>query len=771
MNMLIPKKASENNAAGYNLLMTSMALMVIGIIGVGLLQIYSLYKETDDVTTNQARVTNSVTMVQNYKDISGRFPCPAPINAARNAAAYGAEDCATVIAAGTCAGGICVVNGRTITGVPQPVRIGAIPFRLLQMDEKQTYDAYGNRLLYAVTQNQANVTTYNELIGAIDIADESGQSIVEPAGTVSFAIVSQGKNRYGGFSIDGVQASACTLGVSEAANCIDLATAPAAPYKMVSSLTYLAGAATEFDDTIEYFSSNTPARWRRTDANQDNIQTISNSNVGVGVAAPAIALDIGQNVASGAVLGRQATLDGALRTTSRVEANEICDYTGTNCFQPSDFEQVVNPLMDCNSAATGKYMIGIGGDGTGLHAKAQCGVVSAACPAGQVLIGFKATGLPDCTTVGSSCPVSSVQICDSSVPKAFVLKSSSQIQTNPTNTTCIGGVGCTNIGTGLNGSTYTIWDPTSYPSNWARAVFTCTNGVWVKPASGTGSCSCTPTVPSGTNTCTVAPISPTCTSSPACAGYGTGTATGTYTWSAAACSFGSPSISYASCTCPAAPPPAALPMPTTSMCSGASGNTTNYYWDSAASVCGWKYTCACTPPIPATKTLATAVACNLPIGSGGPGLIGYTGNAYRTQAFNSTVGTCAWQNSGWDTSGCSCDTSAPPFSEVDTSTCNLACENETTPAYKWYKYTLPAGVCTKTWDHDSPSVCAAKGFSWKINASSPPTTGQSSHGTTAVGDTCNASCLTTNVAGSGSSCWQAGAGGKFDIFSCVCQQN
>ncbi len=768
MNMPTTKSPSENNAAGYNLLMTSIALMVIGIIGVGFLQIYSLYKENNNITTNQERVTNSITVIQGYKNISGRFPCPSSINATRNTAAYGKEDCATVIPAGTCAGGICVVNGRSITGTPQPVRIGAIPFRLLQMDEKQTYDAYGNRLLYAVTQNQTNVTTYNELIGAIDVADESGQSIVEPQGSVSFAIVSQGKNKYGGFSLDGTQTNACALGVSEAANCIDLSTPPAAPYQMVSSLNYLAGAATEFDDTIEYFSSNTPTRWRRTDNNQDNIQTISNANVGIGIPAPAIALDIDQGAVIGASAGLLATNSGALRATTRIEADKICDDTGTKCFQPSDFEANPNPLMDCNSTGTKKYMTGIGGDVTGLHANALCGFVRTTCStAGEVLIGFNADGSPKCTAVGSSCPISSVQICDSSATKVFSLKSSNEAGiTNPTNTKCIGGVGCTNAGGGVNGTTYTIWDPTSYVSNYARAKFTCTNGNWIKTGTTGGSCSCTPSAPAN-STCTVAPISPTCTAPAACVGSGTGSATTTFSWSAGLCSFGTGSTSYASCACPATAPATAVKPAST--CTGF--YTANYTWNSAPSVCAWNYTCSCTPPTTTTQTLTTAVACNLPVGNGGPGKLGFTGDAYKKQKFLSTGGLCGWADDGWDTSGCLCDTSAPPFSEVDASTCNASCENETTHAYKWYKYVDNAGTCTKTWDHNSLSVCVPKNFSWKIDASSPPTTGQTSHGTTAVGDACNLSCLTNNVVGSSSACWEAGLDGKFNIFSCTCQQN
>ena len=274
-------------------------------------------------------------------------------------------------------------------------------------------------------------------------------------------------------------------------------------------------------------------------------------------------------------------------------------------------------------------------------------------------------------------------------------------------------------------------------------------------------CSCSPSAPPS-STCTTSPISPACSGTAACVGAGTGSATVSYTYSAASCAWIG-STSYASCTCPAVAP---SPVPTDMTCP-AGLNTAAWNWNSSASVCAWQKSCSCVAPVPATKTDTVAVACNVPAPAG-PGMAGYSGNAYKKLAFDATAGQCKWKQVGWDTSGCTCNTSAPPFSEPTTSTCNLACQNETVKALNWYKYTDVAGVCTKTFDHTTPSSCSNKVFTWQIDASSPPIKDQNSGPSIDVGQTCNLSCLSSNEAGNTTSCKKSGTNGKWDIYSCKC---
>ena len=125
------------SCAGYNLLQMAFAMIVLGLLSVSFIQIYSIYKMQQDYIRTQELVENAVQKLQIYKQSRGFYPCPAP-NVARGAPGYGSVSaCDGSIAAGTCAGGICVQSsnrGGTIGTIN--VRIGTIPFRELQMDEK-----------------------------------------------------------------------------------------------------------------------------------------------------------------------------------------------------------------------------------------------------------------------------------------------------------------------------------------------------------------------------------------------------------------------------------------------------------------------------------------------------------------------------------------------------------------------------------------------------------------------------------------------------------
>lgn len=780
-----PVSSLLKDCGGYNLIMTAISLVVIGVITVSLLNAYMVYDKHQKVSKNQEIISNAINKIQVFKETYGRFPCPSSLNAARNTVAYGREDCSTAVTVGTCSGGLCVTTGRTIppSATAEPIRTGAIPFRLLQIDEKMTYDAYGSRLVYSMTQNMSSPATFNEINGAIGLADETGQSLTEPASSADFVIISQGPNRVGAYNAQGDQVSACT-GTLEGKNCIDMASAPAAPTTFISSLAYLSGGTADFDDTIEYFSSNETARWRRADGNLDDIQTVSQANVGVGINDPTVSLDIGQNNYAGASSGKSDVWDGGLRVTTKpstsaagkVEADTICSKDGTECFKPENF--ATTGMTPCPA---NKYMVGI--RGTGTDAEPICSSVRVYCPSPTVLTGIVQTGAsagqPICSAVSTNCLEKDVQVCNSGYG-AIIPKSSNEVVTNPTKTRYKWSTAMVDDGSGVHNTVYQIFDQGSYSLNKAWSRFTCVNGEWIKYTGGAmvqtgGLCSCNPSLPPSNIDCTVTPSpSPSCTGGTTCAGAGTGTAVITYNFNATACLWQqSGAASYASCTC-SATPTSAMPALGTCPAGTNTGNSpSTWTWNPSPAVCDWRgsgNTCACdpalaTPPaafngqIRKSTTPADTQACNTFPGRGGE-----LGNAYRTYKFNGTVGACRWDPDGWDFSDCTCTTGTT--SEDGATTCNLACQNEVTRAKDWFIYTMPG--CVKTLDHTDPSTCSPKNFDWQIDPTSPPLTNQPSHGSTKVGDACNQSCMTANVQGSSTTCWLEDTVG-FKIYTCICK--
>ncbi len=778
-----------NDCGGYNLIMTAISLVVIGVITVSLLNAYMVYDKQNKVTKNQEIIANAINRIQTFKETYGRFPCPSSLNAQRSTVEYGREDCTTAITAGSCTGGICVSEGRTIAPAvtAEPIRTGAIPFRLLQIDEKMTYDAYGSRLVYSMTQNMSSPTTFNELNGAIGLVDETGQTLTEPAYSADFLIISQGPNRVGAFNANGDQVSTCT-GTLEGKNCINLAAAPASPTNFVSSLVYLSGGTSDFDDSIEYFSSNETARWRRADGNLDDIQTVSLTNVGVGLTNPTVALDIDQNAGTAATTGVSATWKGGLRVTAKpspatagkLQVDSICSSDGTECFRNENF--ATTGMTPCPG---GQYMVGIRGNGT--DAEPICSPVRVYCPEPQILTGIvqsgPTAGTPICAAVQTNCEEKDVQVCNAAYT-AIVPRGSTESISNPTKTRHKLSGGPPDDGRGIHNYNppYQIYDQGSYAPNKAWARFVCDNGDWKRYTGGSysqsgGMCECNPTIPTGSG-CTASPPSASCSGTTSCRGAGVGAATVAYTFDPVACQWngGPPNYGGGNCNCPPVGDPSTKPGAGACPAGTNAGNDPpDYTWNNHPDICAWQpmpSTCSCDPSkaTPAAtasgdiwnpKRPGDARACNTFSGRAGE-----VGNAYQTYRFNGTVGACRWEPDAWDFSGCSCTTGL--LSEPGTTTCDLDCQNQTVAAVDWYRYEMPG--CVKTWDHKVDSVCAPKSFSWQVDYSSPPLTNQTDHGSTKVGDACNQSCMTNNVQGSTTTCWAEDTPG-YKIYTCICKPN
>lgn len=206
----------KNNNAGYTLISMAISLMIIGIIAAVGFEIYNRYHVEMQTTTTEQRVQQAIAKIENFRSINGRYPCPSSITATRGHPSYGKDnqaDCINsgpLIPTGTCVNGVCVINSDpTRIAISPTVRIGAIPFRDLQMDERDAYDAYGSRLLYAVTEKLGVENTFKETEGGINIIDEGGNNVISPQGSANFVILSNGPNRIGAFAVDGIQVSSC----------------------------------------------------------------------------------------------------------------------------------------------------------------------------------------------------------------------------------------------------------------------------------------------------------------------------------------------------------------------------------------------------------------------------------------------------------------------------------------------------------------------------------------------------------------------------------
>lgn len=272
-----------------------------------------------------------------------------------------------------------------------------------------------------------------------------------------------------------------------------------------------------------------------------------------------------------------------------------------------------------------------------------------------------------------------------------------------------------------------------------------------------GLCSCTP--PANTDTYT---------EYSACPGQSpSGNArTRTVTWNAADCAWTYSGYDYTQCLCPGPTTPQPANVPLTCPSGTNSGDRyTTYSFNAAQNVCNWVGStvdnCTCTPPAVTTRTLTTPVAC-----SSVPGFSTFTGNAYRIQTFNSTTGVCTWQDTGWDTSQCACDTTTEYPAASPASACT-SCERMQTASVWRYRYQLVSGICSPGAPYEvTPEVCEADDFSWRAtSAVSTNTNPAPSPGTRpGLGVTC--SCEEKN-SGNERSCYERTDAGIF-FYNCRC---
>ena len=449
-------RKSHRVNGGYTLIQLAISIMILGLMIAPAAMIYANYKQTMDRETTYKNLSAVIDNIGLRRNITGDYPCPAPMTAGRDDPAYGGAlaDCPgtgnTGIPVGSCSDGICVEEGRG----GARVLVGAVPFRELQLDEPRSYDAYGSRLLYAVTESMVDENTFDPSLGAIYIDGENGESVVEPAGNASFIIISPGPDRTGSFTIEGVSHRDCTGAGRDVANCNPgfNGGTPKAEARYAAAFENSVQGGNFFDDQVMYFSQLDTPYWRQTTDDAANIQDLSPHNVGIGTLDPAADLTV---TSSGS--------KDSLRVNDALLTNEIC-HNGV-CFDPEVF--TTNPTLQC---PPNQHMIGI--QNSQPICEPDTTPIAVTCPDGLVLLGLNADGTPNCRSAPPrSCPATSTSVCAPNDASAGDTRHNQTVTFNR--------------------------------GDCRTATFRCNNGNW--QATGTsGQCSFTPPVPDTYSNCGIA---------------------------------------------------------------------------------------------------------------------------------------------------------------------------------------------------------------------------------------------------------------------------
>ena len=294
---------------GFTLIELSIGLTIMSLLAAGALTVGGVMVEQQQFTGSNQRVVDAKKALADYFAVNGRLPCPAPLTTAVNAAGFGAEvNCAAggAAPAGTSRvnGGGAFSGGAYTAGV---VRIGALPVRTLGLRDNAMSDDYGNRIVYAMSEQFADVSSVAAANGAITLQDAGGNNITT-AGTTNggvFVVVGTGPDGKGGnryqsgaaTSVNcsgGLDAENCDGDIvfrdtrfnngSGAANFFDDMIAWSPKYLMTSSSTSTSAAGST--GQVQYNNGGFLA------ANANFFWDIANNRLGIGTATPSAPLNV-----------------------------------------------------------------------------------------------------------------------------------------------------------------------------------------------------------------------------------------------------------------------------------------------------------------------------------------------------------------------------------------------------------------------------------------------------------------------------------------------
>ncbi len=230
---------------GFSLVTMAIFIMVTGIMfvaGFSLVQQQQALEKTNVTESQRLEIERAL---EKFANENGRYPCPASmttgVDQAVGGTAFGQE-----ILGGACDGAAAVAGTNNIGGT---VWTGAVPVRTLNLPDQYIVDGFGHRYTYAVTSSHTDGVTNVNLPGAITIQTPDPSDPVDGMADVEnaavFAVISNGPDRNGAFTIAGAQVQACNLASNSGDNCFS-----------DNDTTFTANVYKTYTDDANFFSSN-----------------------------------------------------------------------------------------------------------------------------------------------------------------------------------------------------------------------------------------------------------------------------------------------------------------------------------------------------------------------------------------------------------------------------------------------------------------------------------------------------------------------------------
>lgn len=318
-------KTQQNK--GFTLIELTIVMVAMGFVMVAGLQIYKVYTQKQAVEVTYERMNRVVNALQQSFSLIdpatgmmlGHYPKPGLLGLPRGDSDEGVSaDYSDFPAMNSCNNGLCLSDGaRDVNGdgSPDPVLIGSVPYKTLMeisdnsldLTGEDVYDAWGNKLVYAVTSMQTDSATFDNEVGAIGVETEFGDSLLKTPGSAHMLVMSMGPDGVGAFKPNGNQPVACTGAGMDIENC-DM------DADFISGLISHGEGATHFDDYVMFKRIDTTKLWETDYAG--GIYNLNPGFVGVHTDTPTQKLDV----------------NGSMEIDN-TQIDYVCNGAGTACFR------------------------------------------------------------------------------------------------------------------------------------------------------------------------------------------------------------------------------------------------------------------------------------------------------------------------------------------------------------------------------------------------------------------------------------------------------
>ncbi len=413
-------KAGHRHINGFTLVEMSIAIMLVGLFIAAMAPAYKIYIRGLEDEQTKAAFNEANAALGNYKDLYGRYPCPADPTLVPGDPEYGYErlNCDVLP---TPLGLVATNSIRSPALTNDIVVSGILPFRSLNIQEYDIHDGKKNRLTYAVTAALTNATTYADTRGGISIVDASstaGNNKLSTPDSAHYAIVSHGQNPEGGWSSGGQVIGTC-------------GTAPALDQENCDGdSVFRDGAQSDTFDDITSFSNDIPQQpWQYSAVINDNVHlkgvVVGGANsvaLATGNPDPVLTgsppLDVRNTsvpsamppfIADGIIAASETPTDPS---TGTFMSENLCDAANGNCFAPTAIGGATLPTppstFDGPGGAGGLYC------GTGFLVAIEngdpvCADAQFTCPTNEFITGVDASNRIVCGTLPlAACPADTV---------------------------------------------------------------------------------------------------------------------------------------------------------------------------------------------------------------------------------------------------------------------------------------------------------------------------------------------------------------------------